>query len=230
MRGRRRVFEVVAGRARVVFATARSGRALGPATAAALLLVGCGGAKQDAHEKSADYSMELVHASFPSAQSVARPANLEVQVRNSGSVAVPNVAVTVDSFTYASKFPELAAAQRPVWAIEQGPGAVARPPVESQEVSTPGSGQTAYVNTWALGPLAAGGTQTFTWHVVPVKPGSYTVHFLVSAGLSGRARARLAAGGPVSGHFTVSIGGVPPKTVVDPSTGRVVAGTAPPLP
>jgi hypothetical protein len=148
-------------------------------------------------------------------------------VRNTGTVLVPNVAITVDSFNYVSSYPELAARNRPVWAIERGPGAIAKPPVESQEVSPPGSGQTAYVNTWALGALAAGQTRTFSWRVVPVKPGAHTVHFRVAAGLSGRARAQLASGGPVQGQFAVDIAPAPPTTYVDPATGRVLEGTAP---
>ena len=54
--------------------------------------------------------------------------------------------MTLDSFYYTEHFPELAANKRPVWVVERGPGTVASPPVESQEVSVPGSAQTAYVN------------------------------------------------------------------------------------
>jgi hypothetical protein len=102
--------------------------------------------------------------------------------------------------------------------------------VESQEVSVPGGGQTAYLNTWALGPLPAGRTQTFTWRVVPVKPGVHTVHYAVAAGLAGNAKARLTAGGAVHGQFKVSIAAAPPTTHVDPSTGRVVPGAYPSVP
>ncbi len=104
-------------------------------------------------------------------QSIARQTRFVLPVRNVGTHTVPNVAVTIDSFDYTSDYPGLAADKRPIWAIEQGPGAIATPPVESQEVSPPGGGQTAYVNTWALGALAPGATRTFVWHVVPVKAG-----------------------------------------------------------
>jgi hypothetical protein len=174
--------------------------------------------------------MEVLHASFPSRQVIARPTSFQLQVRNASARAVPNVAVTVDSFDYASNYPELAANKRPVWAIERGPGATADPPVETQEVSQPGSGQTAYVNTWALGRLAPGAMQTFAWKVVPVKAGTYTVHYTIAAGLSGKAKAALAAGGPVQGQFTVAIAPAPPQTHVDPATGRVVQGAAPTVP
>jgi hypothetical protein len=172
--------------------------------------------------------MEVVRASFPAKQSIARPVTMVLRVRNSGSTAVPNVAVSVDSFNYISKYPELAARSRPVWAIERGPGGIARPPVESQEVSQPGSGQTAYVNTWALGPLAAGQARTFRWRVTPVQAGPHLVHYRVAAGLAGHARARQASGAPVLGAFAVRVTPAPPTTYVDPTTGRVVEGTLPP--
>ncbi len=113
----------------------------------------------------------MLKASFPSKQAVARPASFELEVKNTGSRAVPDVAITVDSFNYKSNYPGLADNRRPIWAIEQGPGVNAKPPVESEDVSQPGSGQTAYLNTWALGALPAGQTRTFVWKVIPVKPG-----------------------------------------------------------
>jgi hypothetical protein len=134
------------------------------------------------------------------------------------------VAITVDSFNYKSNYPGLADNRRPIWAIEQGPGVNAKPPVESEEVSQPGSGQTAYLNTWALGALPAGKTRTFVWKVIPVKPGAHTVTYAVNAGLAGKAKARLAGGGPATGKLTVNIAGSPPVTHVDPKTGKVVTG------
>jgi len=152
-----------------------------------------------------------------------------IAVRNGGLRTVPNVAVTVDSFSYASNYPELAANRRPVWVIERGPGLRANPPVESEEVSQGGSGQTAYVDTWALGPLAPGRIRIFSWHVVAVKPGVHVVHYSVAAGLAGKTKAR-ATRGALQGRFAVYIAGVPPRTYVDPNTGKVVTGSAPPPP
>jgi hypothetical protein len=192
-----------------------------------VLVVGCGGGSpQDAHEAQRSYAVQVTRASFPRAQAVARPASLELQVRNTGSRTVPNIAISLDSLNYASSYPNLAARQRPVWVIERGPGAVARnPPVQTEEVSTPGGASTAYVNTWALGPLAPGHTQTFTWHVVAVKPGTHTVHYTVAAGLAGKATARLSSGGAATGSLTADVAGEPPNTHVDPATGQVVTGT-----
>ncbi len=200
-------------------------------TACAMLAAGCGGGgQQDAGEAKGHFEMKILSASFPSAQAIARPARMELRVRNTGTHTVPNVAVTVDSFNYTATTPELAANKRPIWAIEQGPGTPARSPVESQEVSIPGGGQTAYVNTWALGPLAAGATQTLIWKVVPVKAGRHTVTFAIAAGLSGKAVAVLHSGGAVHGHFAVNIAPAPPTTHVDPSTGKIVTGALTPVP
>ena len=102
--------------------------------------------------------------------------------------------------------------------------------VESQVVSPPGGAQTAYVNTWAFGPLEPGGTQTLTWQVVPVKSGRYTVHYTVAGGLAGKAKARLPSGHPVVGQLTADIAPAPPNTHVDPSTGQVVPGKYPTVP
>lgn len=196
----------------------------------ALLAAGCGAARQDAHEPKGNFSVRIVKASFPARQSVARPTRLELQVRNTGARTMPNVAVSVDSFQYTENYPELADNKRPVWVIEQGPGAIANPPIKTQTVSPPGGAQTAYVNTWALGPLAPGHTQTFLWHVMPVKPGLHTVNFTVAAGLAGKARAQLTNGAVPTGHFTVDIAPQPAANHVDPETGQIVGGAYPPAP
>jgi hypothetical protein len=197
----------------------------------AVLLAGCGsGAQATAGEPSGTFAMKVIHASFPAAQSIARPTSFELAVQNTGTHTVPSVAVTVDSFDYSSNYAELADNRRPIWVVERGPGAIAKLPVESQEVSIPGGGQTAYVNTWALGALAPGKTREFTWHVTPVKAGSYTVHYTVAAGLAGNAKARLASGAPVQGQFAVNIKPAPALTHVNPNTGRVETGQFPASP
>ena len=194
----------------------------------ALLAGGCGsGGRQDAHEPKGTFTVRIVKASFPARQAIARPARLELQVRNTGTRAVPNVAVTIDSFSYIENYPELAANKRPIWVVEQGPGAIPKRPVQSQAISPPGGGQTAYVNTWALGPLAPGRTQTFLWRVVAVKAGLHTLHFTIAAGLAGNARAQLAGGALPTGHFTVNVAPKPPANHVDPNTGQVVPGAFP---
>jgi hypothetical protein len=192
-----------------------------------VLLAGCGAARQDAHEPKGTFALRVLSASFPSHQAIAKISRLTLRIRNTGAHTIPNLAVSLDSFAYTDAAPDLASSQRPVWIVDQGPGAIPKQAVQSAAVSPPGSGQTAYVNTWALGPLAAGRTQTFSWHVTPVKAGTHTVHYTVAAGLNGKAKASIAGGGTPVGKFTVQIAPVPPKTHVDPATGQVVPGPLP---
>ena len=107
--------------------------------------------------------------------------------------------------------------------IERGPGAIANPPVESQEVSPPGGAQTAATKTWALRQPPARARARFVWELVPVKPGTYTLHFAYAAGLSGKSKVRLAVGSQ-RGSITVHVAGKPPATHVNPETGKVEAG------
>ncbi len=189
------------------------------------LAAGCGGGtRQDAHEPDATFTVAVVHSSFPAVQAIARPATMTLSVHNKSTATMPNVAVTIDSLGYVSNLPELASSKRPIWVVERGPGAVPKRPVQSQAISAPGGGQTAYVNTWALGPLPPGHTQTFTWLVTPVKSGLYTVHYTIAAGLTGRSRARLADGSIPHGHFKVAIAPRPPARHVNPETGQVEPG------
>jgi hypothetical protein len=204
--------------------------ALALGACAALVASGCGAARQDAHEPQRTYTMRVLASRFPPLQALARTTSLVLLVQNTSASTAPDVAVTLDSFYYTEHYPELAANKRPVWIVDQGPGGIAQPPVESAAISPPGGGQTAYVNTWALGPLAPGATRAFRWLVVPVKPGVHTVHYTVASGLAGKAKARLAPGGPVHGQFTAYITPTPPARHVDPRTGAVVPGPFPVLP
>ena len=191
---------------------------------ASLLLSACGGGtREDAGEPKASFDVKVLRASFPRSQAVARPATFVLEVQNTGTRAVPDVAVSVDSFNYTSNYAGLADDKRPIWAIERGPGPKAEPPVESQEVSIPGGGQTTYVNTWALGRLAPGQRQTFVWKVVAVKPGVHTVHYTFAADLAGKAKA-LPSAGSLHGALTVDVAPAPPATHVNPDTGRAEPG------
>jgi hypothetical protein len=197
---------------------------------AALCAAGCGGARQDAREAKGTYVLEVAKASFAPTQSIARPTDFELQVRNVGAHAAPRVAVSIDSFSYVENYAGLAANQRPVWVIEQGPGAVSKVPVESAVVSPPGGATTAYVNTWTLGALGPGQTQTYRWRVTPVKAGVHTVRYTIAAGLAGKAKAQVASGAPVHGQLTADVASSPPARHVDPATGRVVPGQFPVVP
>jgi hypothetical protein len=207
-----------------------------PVALAAVLLGGCGGNEQTHGEPTGSFPVKIVKASFPSLQAVAHNARMSLTVRNTGVNTMPNVAVTVDSFSYTSSYPGLADNQRPVWIVNTGPGAIPKRPVQSVTVDPPGGGQTAFVNTWALGPLRPGRTRTFTWHVTPVKGGVHTITYVVSAGLNGKARAHVSRrsgvvegeGGAPVGHIKVGILGRPPQRYVNPETGKVTHGSYPP--
>jgi hypothetical protein len=195
---------------------------------AALLGVGCGGgSKQTVGEPKHVYKIQVQELVFSPEQAIARPTALRIKVQNVDTKTIPNIAVTLDSFYYTEKYPELAADKRPVWVVEQGPGKPPGRPVESQAISPPGGGQTAYVNTWALGPLAPKASQTFEWKVVPVKAGTHRVLLEVAASLAGQAKAALPNGTPLKAKLGVHIAPAPPSTHVNPSSGKVVAGQFP---
>ena len=203
-------------------------RAVLPGVCGTLMVVlaaGCGESRhQDAGEPRGSYTVAVTHAIFPLHQAVSRPTQLVLVVRNTSARTVPDVTVAVSSFSYLSTYPHLASRRRPVWVVDTGPGRIANPSVETQQVDPQGSGTTANDDIWALGPLRPGATRAFVWHVTPVKPGLHRIFYRVSAGLNGRSRAQLAGGGISGGSFAVSVAGRPPPTHVDPETGKVVAG------
>jgi hypothetical protein len=192
-----------------------------------VLASGCGGSQRNAHEAKLNYTVEVVHARFPAKQTIARDTTLALVVRNTGARAIPNVAVTLDSFTYASTYAKLASRKRPLWIVNTGPGAVPTRPVQTEEVNPPGGGETAYVNTWTLGALAPKKSATFLWKVTPVKAGVHTVHYTVAAGLDGNGRARVPGGRAVSGSFVADVAPKPAATHVNPETGQVTRGPNP---
>ena len=177
------------------------------AIAAGGLVAGCGGGeRQDEDEPEGTFKVEVVDADFPLAQRLAKAETLTIRVRNADTKKIPNVAVTVDSFTTVSKQEGLADPSRPVWIVDDGPQ----------------GGTTAYTNTWALGEIPPGQERTFTWKVTAIKPGDYTVKYRVSAGLDGKAKAQLGDGGVPEGSFKVKIADTPPAARVDPETGKVI--------
>jgi hypothetical protein len=189
------------------------------------LATGCGESRhQNASEPKGRYTVRVTHASFPTEQAVARPAQLVLDVRNTSARTLPDVTVAVTSFDYLSDYPNLASRRRPIWVVNEGPGQIAKPPVETVQVDPPGSGTTATYKVWALGPLAPRATRSFVWNVSPVKPGMHRLSYRVYAGLNGNAQAELADGSPPAGSFAVNIADHPPPTHVDPTTGKVVAG------
>ncbi len=178
-------------------------------------VAGCGGGqRQDANEKAGTYKVEITSASFPSKQSIADSTHMKIRVHNADTKSLPNVAVTIETtdpkdpggspqaFASDVNDPNLSDRSRPIWIVDEGPL----------------GGDTAYTNTWALGPLNAGQTRTFDWKLTAVKPGKYTVAYSVSPGLTGKAKP---AGPHGAGRFKVSIDSTPPNAKVG-NNGQVI--------
>ncbi len=172
---------------------------------AALALAGCGGGeRQDANEVAATYTVDVTKASFPKSQRLAKQSKMTIAVRNTGARALPDVAVTVDSFSERSDQAGLADPERPIFIVD----------------SAPRGGSTAFTNTWALNGLKPGQTKTFTWKVTPIKAGSYKLKYTVAAGLDGKAKA---TGKRTTGTFPVRVSSKPGQSRVNPETGEVEA-------
>lgn len=179
--------------------------------AAALLAAstsGCAGSgeMQDANEADGDYTVAISKASFPRRQGLGESSKLKIAVQNVGTQEIPNVTMTVDGLNYRITEPGVADPVRPFWVVNIGPI----------------NGTTAYVNTWALGPLAVGAERQFIWSLSATQPGTRTIEYRAGAGLNGKARAVTADGGVPAGTLTVNVTRRPQDSSVDPATGQVV--------
>ena len=178
-----------------------------------MLAAGCGGGeRQDANEKSGNYDVDIVRASFPKSQRLAEQSRMRITVKNSGRQTIPDLAVTISdekgdgAFAERSDQAGLADSSRPLWIVDESPR----------------GGDTAYVGTWALGAVPAGKSRTFSWRVTATVAGQHTVTYRVAAGLNGKAKAQLASGGVPEGSITVNVSDKPQSARVDPDTGAVI--------
>jgi hypothetical protein len=183
--------------------------------AAAALAAGCGDQRQDADAPSGTFSLDVTDATFPPEQRVAEASTMRLDVANTGDREVPDLAVTVETepttggaapvaFGTADDDPALAASARPVWVVDRGPA----------------GGESAYVNTWTVGPLGSGRTRPVTWKLTAIRPGDYTVRWRLSPSLEGDAEL---ADGTTSGEFQVRIDDAPVSATVN-GDGEVVRG------
>ncbi|MEI7625186.1 MAG: hypothetical protein WCK06_03475 [Actinomycetota bacterium] len=189
----------------------------------ALGVSACGGTtSQDASEEASSYPVEITKVSFPPRQDLAQPTFFTIVVRNSGEQSIPNIAVTIlnadtktqgvaEAFGYSTQQDGVADRSRPLFVIDQQPTA----------------GQTAYVNTWAMGELAPGASQTFTWKVTATRAGVFAIKYQVAPDLNGKAKAKLADGGVAQGTVTVRVLKAAPNTTVGPD-GEVIRSHKPP--
>lgn len=204
---------------------------------AVLTLAACGGgARQDARAPAGKFQVSIPTASFPASQRLSEHTRLVIAVRNDSAQTIPNIAVTicnvscrwpapvgqgtsVAAFADYLNMPGLANHSRPVWIVDQPPGACDY----SCQNGGRGSAFTADANTWALGPLQPGRTATFVWQVTAVEPGRHVVAWEVAGDIYGKARAVLANGALPGGRFIVEISSRPALTHVN-AAGQIVPG------
>jgi hypothetical protein len=150
--------------------------------------VGCGGGeRQDAAEDEASYEIAIVDATFPERQVLAEQSELEITVRNDSDEAAPDVAVTLKGLNRRIDNPNVQDPNRPVFMIASDPAEIGG--YQEVKLAAPEGGQTALVDTWALGELEPGATKTFRWRLTAVKPGPFELDYAVAAGLGGNAKA-----------------------------------------
>jgi len=204
------------------------------AIALAAAIASCGGGtRQDVTEPVGNFQVQVTKASFPNRQRISDQTDLQLAIKNTGDAAVPDLAITIytgetkadGSFDIRLDDPTLANPSRPVWILENeypkllGPGVTTKN-LDSQPTAGAAAAQT---DTFQFGEVAPGGSKAADWRVTPTKPGTYTVHYLVAAGLQGNAKAVTADGGPVKGEFVVTITSKPSQTCVNGS-GKITNG------
>jgi len=165
-----------------------------------------------------------VRATFPEQQKLAKRSDLIVTLRNAGRETIPNIAVTVNGLDRRKKDPDLADPTRPVFALNGVQVEIAGFP-EAKDASPRGC-DSAYVNTWACGPLRPDQQKTFRWSVTAVQAGDFKIDWRVAAGLDGKAKAVAPGGGPAPrGQFSGSISDEAPDVRVADDGKTIVSGT-----
>jgi hypothetical protein len=200
-------------------------RARSVATLCLLAVAGCGGGeRQDENEPEGNFPVEVVRATFPEQQKLAKSSDMLVTVRNAGDDTIPNIAVTVNGFEKRKSDPELADPSRPVFAVNGVQVEIAGFP-EAKEAAPRGC-DTAFVNTWACGPLKPDEQRTFRWTVTAVQAGDFKIDWRVAAGLDGKAKAVAAGGGPAPrGQFAGTVSDEAPDVRVADDGKTIVNGT-----
>jgi len=200
-------------------------RARSVVTLCLLAVAGCGGGeRQDENEPEGNFPVEVVRAAFPDQQKLAKSSDMVVTVRNAGRKTIPDIAVTVNGFDKRKLDPDLADPSRPVFALNGVQVEIAGFP-EAKDASPRGC-DTAYVNTWACGPLKPGRQRTFRWSVTAVQAGDFKIDWRVAAGLDGKAKAVAAGGGPAPrGQFSGTVSDEAPDVRVADDGKTIVSGT-----
>jgi hypothetical protein len=182
---------------------------------AVLALAGCGGnnERQDKNEPEGDFKVEVVEASFPQKQKLAKRSELVIVVRNSDSKDIPNVSVTMHGLDYRKDDPDLADQRRPQFVVNGKFKQFGN--IEDAQAQTPnGVENPTYVDTWSLGPLKPGESKEFKWDVTAVQAGSYKLSYEIAAGLDGKARAIDESGEAPKGVFAGTVSDAAPQTKI----------------
>jgi hypothetical protein len=191
--------------------------------ALALVLAACGsgGPRQDVGEPAGKFPVKIVTSQFPTRQRLAETSDLRLGLRNTGTRAIPALAVTISldknavrPFSIHDPQSNLAAPDRPVWVLEENFPKLAG---EKRSAGT----ETANDKTFDFGSIKPGKTVQAVWELTPVHAGIYTLDYQVGAGLNGKAKAVTADGNPPTGSFAVKISSKPPQTRVTDS-GKVI--------
>jgi hypothetical protein len=197
----------------------------------ALALAACGGdenERQDAAEPEGEFPVNVYKSQFSNRQRLAERQDLVIGVENSGQETIPDLAVTIStdggqttgsygaggSFYIRVDDPSLANPNRPVWILEDKYPIVKSGP-ESGVPKGSSACTVAQTNTFACGELEPGERREMIWRVTPVRAGTYTVDYELSAGLFGKAEAVTADGSTPEGKFVVTITDKPPQARVN---------------
>ncbi len=206
----------------------------GAALALGAVVAGCGSASPPAASQVSGTFEVVAHATFPSSQRLSEHTHMVIAVRNAGARTIPDIAATVCNVSctypaapgggtsvgaFASDLggPDAGNPSRPIWIVDRAPG----PCETSCQAGGPGTGVTAYANTWALGALAPGQTKVFDWAVTAVSPGRHVVAWVLAAGLDSGTRAVLSNGSMPRGMFTVTVHSKPARSYVS-NSGQIV--------
>lgn len=193
-----------------------------------LSIAACGSQeRRDANEPTGNFPVRVSTATFPSRQRLADTSDLRLKIENSGKKTLPDLAITIYTgdlkaehpFDVRSDQPGLADPNRPVWILEEDFPKLLTPQVPVSQIgkAPPAGAETANTDTYAFGSVRPGDSIDALWRVTPVKAGTYTVHYEISAGLYGKAKAVTDDGSKVEGEFVVTISDKPAQTRVSDS-------------
>ena len=121
----------------------------------------------------------------------------------SGSSRTSSRSASPTPATSSSPTPRPAACRRP------------RPTPRAASTRQPAAGaDAAQTDTFSFGELEPNDDIEMVWRLTPVVAGTYTVHYQLAAGLTGKAKAVTADGGPVEGELVVTVSDKPPQSSV----------------